>query len=306
MAAFEIPPVQHSVPRDDAAFVDLPYPLHPQWQMQAAKRTPVWMAALGAAATFVLGAFAFSAAARGDLQELIFWTLFFALTALATGVAFERTGSEEGIPAMINAIVLSRAVERPVDSWIHFFRRAGPSRWQTAFFLIAGVGASGLMVWASVLSFMTAPWALLATVPLLLGSLFVAFAGGMAVLLRWRHSSFARRPIGLSLGRHGLVYYYVNGTDEWPWESIGEVEASVGAVDESTGDFAPSLIIEPAVGAQIDRKDYGLDDYQAHPLLIYTAVRFWLEHPDARHELSTTFAQRRIEAWAKAMNASRP
>lgn len=303
MAASEIPPVQHSVRGDDEAFVDLPYSLPSQWQMHAAKRVTAWLAALGATATFVLGASAFSAAARGDMGEIILWTLFFASAGLATGVAFQRAGSERGFPAMINSIALSRAVERPVDSWIHFFRREGPSRWQMTFFSIAGFGASVLFAWASVLAFMTTPWALLATIPLLLGSIFVAFAGWMAVLLRWRHSSFARRPIGLSLGRHGLVYYYVNGTDEWPWESIGEVRASVGAVNESTGDFTPSLIIEPAIGAQNDPKDYGLDDYQSHALLIYTAVRFWFENPDARGELSTTFAQRRIEGWAKAMSA---
>ncbi|MGV8885509.1 MAG: hypothetical protein ACOH1T_07970 [Microbacteriaceae bacterium] len=303
MAAFEIPPVQHSDRGDGTAFVDLPYPLPPEWQMHAAKRAPVWMAALGVTGTFVFATAAYSAAARGDLRDLMVWALFFAGIGLATSVAFQRTGGERRLPAMINAIALSRAIERPVDSWIHFFRQTGPSRWQTTFFSIAGFGASGLFVWASVLSFMTAPWALLATVPLLLGSLFVAFAGVMAVLLRWRHSSFARRPIGLSLGRHGFVYYYVNGIDEWPWESIGEVRASVGAVDESTGDFSPSLIIEPAVGAQNDLKDYGLGDYQSHPMLIYTAVRFWFEHPDARRELSTTYAQRRIEGWAKSMSA---
>ena len=305
MTVPELPPLPPSVRGGAAAFEGLPYPLPPKWQVHAAKRTATWLVVFGATSTFALGAFAVWAAARGDQVGTIVWAFFFAAIGLVTGIAYERSGDEKALPAMINAIALSRAEVRPADSWIHFFSRSGPGRWQTAFFTTAGCGGSAMFAWASALAVMKAPWALIATIPLLLGCLVVVIASVMAVWLRWRHSSFGRRPIGISLGRHGLVYYYVDGVDEWPWESIARVRPSVTAVDESTGDFAPGLIIEPAAGAENDANDYSLGGYQSHAWLIYTAVRYWSEHPDARGELSTTFAQRRIEGWRDAMRAQR-
>ncbi|MFB2554622.1 hypothetical protein [Herbiconiux liangxiaofengii] len=245
-----IPPLPPS-----AGSAGLPYPLPPRWRIVAAKRARPWQGAFGAAVTLALAAVSFWAVARGDLAGAVIWSVMFAAVGLVTGVAFARSGDESGLPAMINSVALSKARVRPVDSWVHFFRRSGPSRWQTALFTLTGLGASAVLAWASVRALGAAPWALIVTVPLLVGGLVVALAGSIAVLLRRRHSSFGRRPIGLSLGRHGLVYYY-------------------------------------------------LGDYQSQAWLIYTAVRFWHEHPDARSELSTTFAQRRVQHWRDAMRPS--
>lgn len=76
------------------------------------------------------------------------------------------------------------------------------------------------------------------------------------------------------------------------------------AQDKQTGSFAPMLHIDT-----VDREDalvLDLGQFVVHGRLIYCAVRFWAADPRLRAELSTTFAQRRMERWRDAMLAPAP
>jgi hypothetical protein len=127
--------------------------------------------------------------------------------------------------------------------------------------------------------------------------------GVLAIAKYVRFASFGQRPIGISLGRHGLTRYFMDGIDEWPWESISGVEVAGKAMD-ADGDFSADLLIRTQNrpdGVTYDK--YEIATYESHAWLIYTAVRFWAEHPEQRTELGTTFAQMRIKAWRDAMFA---
>ncbi|MFG6445023.1 hypothetical protein ACFXQA_07075 [Microbacterium sp. P07] len=285
-----------------------PYPLPERWRMSAAKpiRRGVAVAWIVVALAFAGGAFA--ALLREDIGGAIVFTALFAAVGLGVGVGYQHAGAERGLPRFINAVTLSQARVRPPDSWIHFFRETGPGLWMVACFAGTGFAASTALVWAGALAVGDgSTWALIVVAPLLLGALIVALAGGIGVLLRWRHASFARRPIGISIGRHGVVRYYIDDVDVWPWESITEVRATVSAVDSQTGDFSPGIVLGHAADAdgRVEH-EYSLDGYEAHAWLIYTAMRFWAEHAEHRDELSTTFAQQRITGWRDVMGSAAP
>jgi hypothetical protein len=254
--------------------------------VRAARPIRVWLAVLGGAAALALAALAVSAVLRADVGGGIIWTALFAAVGLGVGVGFERTGGETGLPHLLNAVVLSTAEVRPPDSWIHFFRERGPGRWMTAFFAATGWLSSVLLVWLSLIVIGRG------------GSELIVLIVLVPILL----AAFGRRPIGISLGRHGVIRYYLDGVDVWPWESIARVRAEVQAVDQNTGDFDPLLVLVPTPdAADLTESSFSLGSHQAHPWLIYSAVRFWAEHPEHRDELSTTFAHQRIRSWRDAI-----
>ncbi len=147
-----------------------------------------------------------------------------------------------------------------------------------------------------------AHWWWLLLVPLLLVALVLALAGIIAIAQSLRNATWGHRHIGLSLGRHGIVRYYLDEVDIWPWETIARVEAQGKPLDKETGDFSATLVLVPREHtAESMVNDIIIYGYQSHAWLIYTAARFWTEHPELRGELGTTFAQRRIEGWRDAM-----
>lgn len=288
----------------------LPYALPAGWTVHSAPVVRRWPAWFWSAVVLGLAIAAGNAVFRGEVGWSILFTALFGAGAAALGVSYQRAGSERGLPRMINAVVLTRARVRPPDSWIHFFREAGPTRWLTFWFaaggwvsLAASVAIIVLIARASGAAF----WWLLIAVPLGLGALVLATAGTIAVAQRIRHSSFGRRPIGISIGRSGVVRYYLDDVDVWPWEAIRDVRPSSTVFDKSAGDFSAAIRLHSArKPAEVSQDEYILDGYESHAWLIYTAVRFWVDHPEMRHELSTTYAQRRIESWRDAMVQRRP
>nr|WP_157127061.1 hypothetical protein [Cnuibacter physcomitrellae] len=290
-----------------------PYALPDQWRTTAVKPVRVWLAVLWAIVALVFAVLAAAAVLKGDVWGGLIFTLLFAAVGLGVGVGYEHAGDERGMPVLLNAITLTRARVRPPDSWVHFFREAPPGRWLTICFAATGTFCSVALGWLSVVAVVSGGgWILLLLVPLLLGALVVALAGWIAVVQRWRHASFGRRPIGLSVGRHGVIRWFLDDlVDVWPWESIAAVRAQASAVDKTNGDFMPGIVLVPVPGAPdptdpddtLVEREYDLTGYQSHAWLIYSAVRFWHEHPELRHELSTTHAQRRIAQWRDAIAA---
>lgn len=284
----------------------LPYPLPEAWKLHDTQLVRRWPAMLW----IVVGALLAYAMVAADLQRDIGRGILFAALLAAVGaglgVSYQRSGTETGLPLLLNAVVLSRATVRPPDSWIHFFRETGPSRWMTACFAIAGTLSSISLVWSGLLALRHGPGWLLLIVPLLLLTLVLTLAGGIAVVQVVRHASFGHRPIGISLGRHGLIRYYLDAVDVWPWESIARIEATGKVIDKENGDFTANLVIVPVEQPEdVTLNEYEVWGYQSHAWLIYTAARFWAEHPELRSELGTTFGQQRIQAWRDEMLTTR-
>lgn len=287
----------------------LPFPLPERWRITAARPFTLGAGVSMSVAAALAAGLTVWALARGDVWQSVILTVVFAALALFVGVGFEVAGGESGAPLLLNAVVLSRAQVRPPDSWIHFFRQRGPDLWWTIGATTAGVGASASLICAGAIVLARGgAWLgmLFLVVPLLLGALVVALAAVISIVQRWRHASFGRRPIGISVGRHGIIRYYLDGAGEWAWADIIQVTASVSAVDEQTGDFSPGVdLTVRGSGGEPEAIHFGLSRYQSHAWLIYTTLRFYLAHPDLRSELSTTYAQQRIEGWRDAISARR-
>jgi len=285
----------------------LPYPRPQAWELHDTQLVRRWPAVLWAVIAAGFGVAMVVANVEGDVAGGIIRATLAGAVGAGVGVSYSRSGSEQGLPLLLNAVVLSRATVRPPDSWIHFFRDAGPSRWMTACFALAGVLSSTGLLWASVSAVQAGVGLiLLLTIPLLLAALVLALAGGIAIVQVVRHASFGRRPIGISLGRHGLIRYYLDDVDVWPWESISRIEAVGKTIDKDNGDFTANLVIVPIEQPDdVTDTTYAIWGYQSHAWLIYTAARFWAEHPELRTELGTTYGQRRIEAWRDEMRATR-
>ena len=284
----------------------LPYALPEAWKLHDKPLVRRWPAVLWAVIAAGLGVAMFVANLQGDVAGGIIRASLVGAVGAGLGVSYQRSGSEQGLPLLLNAVVLSRATVRPPDSWIHFFRETGPSRWMTACFAIAGVLSTTGLLWASISAVQAgAGLILLLTIPLLFAALVLTLAGGIAIVQVVRHASFGRRPIGISLGRHGLIRYYLDGVDLWPWQSITRIEATGTVIDKENDDFTANLVIHSDNKPEdITYSEYAVWGYQSHAWLIYTAARFWAEHPEHRDELGTTFGQQRIQAWRDEMTAT--
>jgi len=271
----------------------IPYPLPRNWQDRAMKPLPVTavvIMALVAAGLLTIGVML---ALHGAVLWTIVLTVFYG--ALMAGFAVARDGGRRPIrgPVLMNAVALTRAESAPADSWVHFFRE-GLASWTLGWGLLLGGAGSAVML---VLTGMRAVsigadgWLLL-VVPLGLGAGILVLCGVIALVIAFRSASFARIPIGLSIGRSGVSRYYVDAIESVRWEDIRAIAAV--AREDSDTEGSRSVLIERE-GREPWR--IGVDEYPTPPWVVYAALRFWHEHPDARSELSTTFAQRRIEEW---------
>jgi len=286
--------------------MSLPYPLPEHWQLHDTQLRRRWPVVIWVLVATALAVAMVAANLSGSIDRGILLAASFGAVTAALGVSYQRAGAERGLPLLMNAVVLSRATERPPDSWIHFFSETGASRWLAVCFSAAGLISSASLVWTAVHVVReggAALWWWLLLVPLLIAALILSLAGVIAIVQFVRHATFGHRHIGLSLGRHGVVRYYLDEVDVWPWEKIARIEASGKALDKETGDFSAKLVLVPHGDqpAGVTLSEYIVDGYQSHAWLIYTAARFWAEHPQLRSELGTTYAQRRIEGWRDAM-----
>lgn len=288
--------------------MSLPYPLPAGWKVQETQLRRRWPVVLWAAVAAALAVGMVGANLDGAVFAAALYAGFFAAVLAGLGVSYQRAGTERGLPLLLNAVVLGRARTRPEDSWIHFFRETGASRWLTACFALGGLLGSASLLWSAVLALQGGAarlWTLVVVVPLLLFTLVLALAGVIAIVQVVRHATFGHRHLGISIGRHGVVRYYLDEVDVWPWEAIERVEARGTTTDAQTEDFTATLaLIAPQRPADVAVDEYDLGAYESHAWLIYTAVRFWAEHPELRTELGTTFAQRRIAQWRDAMAAT--
>lgn len=277
-----------------------PYPLPEDWRVGTPTRIRPWTVVAYSLVVVLSGAAAVFAVLADDIGAATWRTFVFLAATAGFGVHFERAGAERDLPELLNAVALTRAKERPRDSWVHFFRERGAGAWLSGCFTAAGAFGAVVFGWAIVRSAVTdAAFALIWLIPLLLLALVLLLAGIIAVVTTWRAASFGRLPIGVGMGPAGVTRYYLDDTDDIEWSRIAHVTPTVSAVDEKTGDFTPSVELRAADDEIL--LDLNISGFRAHAWLIYASIRFWAEHPEMRHELGTTFAQQRMDSWRRGM-----
>lgn len=277
-----------------------PYPLPEDWRVGIPARIRPWTVVAYSVVVIVSATASVVAVLADDIGSAT-WRAFVFLAATAGfGVHFERAGGERDLPELVNAVALTRAKERPRDSWVHFFRERGAGAWLSGCFTAAGAVGAVIFGWAIVRSVITdAAFALIWLIPLLLLALVLLLAGALAIVSTWRAASFGRLPIGVGIGPSGVTRYYLDDTDDIEWSRIARVVPTVSAVDEKTGDFTPSVEVRAADDEIL--LDLNISGFRAHAWLIYASIRFWAEHPEMRNELGTTFAQQRMDSWRRGM-----
>lgn len=280
-----------------------PYPLPPGWNLRPARPRPRLLTSV-----LVVCCLALSVALWGAVvgEQTVLGTIV-ALVLLGflavVAVGGERAGGERALPEFVNALALTRAETRPVDSWVSFFRQRAPSLWSCLWLLGGGLVttvACGILIVRCIVESGQSLLVLVFLVPLTLAAAIVALAGANSLAVRGRARWFARRPRGLVVGRSGVTLYsFDRGDDDrfWPWDAIVDVVPG-GLVDARRGNTVPELKLR-AAGADglVDEHRVPVDSLASHAWLVYVVLRFWRGHPELRDELDTSAGQDRMASW---------
>lgn len=269
----------------------LPYPSPEGWLPDAQYfSTPVIWAVGGVAVAAGIGSALLTAA--GSLVWGVVLALLFGLLALAA-TASSLFAVRRSPPLLINAVTLGRATARPVDDWVHFCRERPVRIWSVLWLILMGLG-TGVLLGLAMQGVLGAPgglWWLFLFVPLLALCLVPIGAGVLQLVLDGKNTSFGRIPVGLTLSRHGVARYLVAGGVKWvPWETISGVETQLH-----------SRVSISRIG-KAEPLEFTAGVFEQDAVLLYCAVRFYVEHPELRKELSTIVAQRRFESWDRALS----
>lgn len=276
-----------------------PYPLPEGWSLQQARREPAWrIAAWAVAYTFLVSRMIWHLL-DGSLGWAVAQLLISGVIGLIAVGEFWLAGGERGRPVLVNAVALTRAEVRPHDSWVHLFRDGRvPVIVQIGLFVVSGFALTGA-VSSSVLAIeQRSQGVLLLTIPTALVAAIGVIAAFATVLLDRAVRSFGRRPTGLALGRTGLTRLTLDDPIDIAWERIRSVRPQSVIHNAASGDFIASIELRTDTEPVL----VPLGGMDAHAMLVYTAIRFWVEHPERRDELSTTFAQRRMLEWHAALH----
>lgn len=282
---------------------ELPYPIPDRWQ----RRTQLFGGIKGMWGLLAL----FVALAVASVFIIPVETTRVGL-ALATGVGLSGMLASFGLdrfdgqvepPKMINAVTLTKADHQVPDSWVHFFREKSVTLWASFIQLVTALVTIALLVWLIILmgerdeGFMM--W-----IPIVMGVVSVVY---LAVTLaniwhRVRDSSFGRIPIGVTLGQHGIARRYLADISYVSWEQVHVVKAQARL---KADDGSASEVVQVTHDGETVPLEVWLNDFESQPWLIYSALRFYAENPEARRELSNTGAQKRMESWNKQMLTER-
>lgn len=212
----------------------------------------------------------------------------------------------------INQTVMTRAEAPTVDSWVHLAQTRRPPLWGVAFFTLASLGAAGAAVYAGLQLFRAVPIANERSGDggLLLGMIGMAVialgTGWVSSLLigRWiRNGTVGARPSGVALGEHGVVVRVPGRDAEIPWAEIRSVSVKVMQTSGRRGGAELPLIelardpqAPPAERVQM----IAASGYRVPGDALYTALRWYHAHPQARWELGRIEGERRLEGWRQA------
>lgn len=238
------------------------------------------------------------------------------------GFGLVPQGAPQASFRYINATVMTRAEKPTADSWVH----VAPTR---------GARLPMLCAWALAGLFMaaTACYAILVVVgaapPLnpdtsaggyLLAFIFTAavavFCLWIAVLFigrRIRNGSFGTRPSGIALGETNVMVNVPGREVEIPWNQIKSVTAERLGPDAARhasrtplprrrrGENLDLIRLVLHQGGAITERELLLSarGYTVPTDALYTALRWYHAHPEARAELGRIEGERRIEAWRR-------
>lgn len=227
------------------------------------------------------------------------------LAMFAFGIAPQRTPKRSF--RFLNSVVLTRAEQRPADSWVH----VAPTRalrlpltigivWATIGLIAALIAALLQLIGVTpVLNTDTGKGGLIlgsiVLVPLTLGGAYLSW---LLVWRRIRNGSFGTRPSGVTLGSSGIAVRVPGRDVELTWGQI--LSATPEVISRASSQQSISMItLKLAGGSGIagDVQRLSAEGYQVPGDALYTALRWYHAHPDKRWELGRIEGQQRLEGW---------
>ncbi|MFS0866520.1 hypothetical protein AB3M83_04180 [Microbacterium sp. 179-B 1A2 NHS] len=204
-----------------------------------------------------------------------------------------------GASAHADPVIVAAAGADTAGSRAHLFRERTPRVWLAASSTVAGAAAATLFGAPSLLVRDSAGWLLLFFLPAALAGLLLLVTGVRAFVSIWRRRSSARSRLGVILDPRGITWHHRGGTERVAWTDVRAVRPAVHATTAHRSEGQPWVHLDLA--ARPDPVTLNLDTLAGPPWLVYTAVRYWVDHPDDRAELGTASADRRMAAWRQAM-----
>lgn len=206
----------------------------------------------------------------------------------------------------INAIVMTRAERAPVDSWVHL---APTGRMRvlvliTFVWLSLGASATVLSALAQLTGLMAIQNEESGVGGLVLGgtvSLFAAIGLWRVTALMLsrnaRHGTVGRRPSGIALGRTAVAVHVPGRDVEIPWTAITRIQPSRLKIGRDANVPVILFWLNPDSTVPGGRQFVPIESIGVPPDALYTALRWYLAHPESRWELGRTEGAHRLDAW---------
>lgn len=207
----------------------------------------------------------------------------------------------------LNSIVMTHAEQPTADSWVH----VAPTRVMRMTLLLGlmcvVLAAAGCAVFAGAQVFGFIPQVNedVSEAGPLLGMVFFAVltgVGGWIVYLllarRVRAGGHGSRPSGVALGETSVAVRVPGRDVEILWTDIVAVDAL--ALEQGRGQEIPMIRLTLRSGGPLNGVQMlAADGYTVPTDALFTALRWYHAHPEARRELGRVEGQRRIEGWRK-------
>ncbi|MFJ6534383.1 hypothetical protein [Microbacterium sp. NPDC091662] len=197
------------------------------WPAKWGERRPrrntgmLWLGVvLFAAAAAMIG---FSGGAAGPLWSGAFVALF-GLTALAVAA---RRPFIEGRARLVDAATLTRGRVGSPDAQVHFVPERRPGVVTLALCVAWGIVLTAATIVAIGIGLTGRPEAFLGVAVLAATAALFVYTAVRAAITQYRSDSFGRRPMGLGIGRDGVLLLRVTETLYVPWSAIRRVESDL-------------------------------------------------------------------------------
>jgi len=209
----------------------------------------------------------------------------------------------------INQTVMTRAEAPTIDSWVHLAQTRRPPIGAVLFFALASVGSVAVAVYGLLQVTGLLPIANRnggiggLTVGIVGMALLAAGTGWVAALMigrTIRSGSVGARPSGIALGEHGVVVRVPGRDAEIPWTEIRSVTARLGSAGDRRSRVELPLIElarDPAAPLAERVQFVVANGCRVPGDALFTALRWYQAHPEARWELGRVEGERRLEGW---------
>ncbi|QIK63942.1 tetraspanin family protein [Leucobacter viscericola] len=226
------------------------------------------------------------------------------LALLAFGMIPQR--APQGSFRLINATVMTRAEQPTADSWVHLASTRAMRITLILGFFLGSLSLLAMAVYAFLqgIGVVSKPNSSTNSSFLIVISVIVAAVGCLGVWIssllvgrRLRNGSFGTRPSGVALGETSVAVRVPGKNIEIPWVQIKRVEPVIVPTRNAEDFSMIRLALMP--GGMITERAQMLatDGYQVPTDALYTALRWYHAHPEARRELGRVEGQQRLQAW---------